>query len=122
MLRETVSRFAEEKIGPKVAEMDQNHKVDGEVMKGMFEQGLMGIEIPEKYGGGGMSFFDSIIAIEEIAKVDAFVFFCFLFFFFFFFFFFPLLLIFHLIIPTPSSSLPPTQWSRRNLRRPKHPH
>ena len=77
MLRETVARFAEERIGPKVAEMDQNHKVDNDVLKGMFEQGLMGIEIPAEYGGGGMSFFDSIVAIEEIAKVDAFVFFLF---------------------------------------------
>jgi alkylation response protein AidB-like acyl-CoA dehydrogenase len=71
MLRDVTARFAEEKIGPKVAEMDQNHKADPEVLQGLFEQGLMGIEIPEKYGGGGMSFFDSIIAIEEIAKVDA---------------------------------------------------
>ena len=77
MLRETVQRFAEEKIGPKVAEMDQNHKVDSDVLNGLFEQGMMGIEIPAEYGGGGMSFFDSIIAIEEIAKVDAFVFFAF---------------------------------------------
>lgn len=71
MLKETVSRFAQEKIGPLVNEMDKNHKVDSNVLEGLFEQGLMGIEIPAEYGGGGLSFFDSIIAIEEIAKVDA---------------------------------------------------
>jgi len=50
--------------------MDAESKLDPNILKAAFEYGLMGIEIPEKYGGSGMTFFDSIIAIEELAKVD----------------------------------------------------
>lgn len=70
MLRDTVARFAQEKIAPKVAEMDTHSRLDPELKAQLFEQGLMGVEIPVAMGGGGMTFFDSVIIIEELAKVD----------------------------------------------------
>lgn len=50
--------------------MEENGKLDDGLLKGLFENGLMGIEIPEEYGGAGSNFMTSILAIEEIAKVD----------------------------------------------------
>jgi alkylation response protein AidB-like acyl-CoA dehydrogenase len=70
MLRETVSRFSKEVIEPKVREMDENEKMDPSIIKGLFEQGLMGIETSLDHGGSGSSFTSAIIAIEELAKVD----------------------------------------------------
>ena len=71
MLRDAVTDFANEAIAPHVHEMDQNAKLRPEIVTSCFEQGLMGIEIPEKYDGGGGSFFMSILAIEELSRVDA---------------------------------------------------
>lgn len=71
MLREAASDFAEASIGPKVHEMDEAAKLDPDLIKEFFEMGLMGIEIPEKYQGGGGTFMMSIVAIEQISRVDA---------------------------------------------------
>jgi short-chain 2-methylacyl-CoA dehydrogenase len=69
-MAETVSKFANETILPKVREMDENESMDPEIVEQLFEQGLMGIEIPEKYGGAGMNFTAAIVGIEELARVD----------------------------------------------------
>ncbi|PWN96073.1 putative acyl-CoA dehydrogenase short-branched chain precursor [Tilletiopsis washingtonensis] len=71
MLREAVRRFATEVVEPKVREMDENEKMDPAIIKGLFEQGLMGIETSQDHGGAGCSFTAAIIVIEELAKVDA---------------------------------------------------
>jgi len=71
MLKEAAADFAQSAIKPKVLEMDEAAKLDPELIKQFFEMGLMGIEIPEQYGGGGGTFFMSIVAIEQISKVDA---------------------------------------------------
>lgn len=71
MLRESVRRFAQEVVAPKVEAMDEAEKMDPEIIKGLFEQGLMGIETSEEHGGAGCSFTAAIIVIEELAKVDA---------------------------------------------------
>ncbi|KAH7912437.1 acyl-CoA dehydrogenase/oxidase [Hygrophoropsis aurantiaca] len=71
MLRETVQRFAKEVVAPKVREMDEKEKMDPAVIQGLFDQGLMGVEVSPDHGGAGMSFTSAIIAIEELAKVDA---------------------------------------------------
>ena len=71
MLREAAADFATSMIAPKVDEMEHNSKLDSELIKQFFEQGLMGIEIPEEYNGGGGNFMMAVLAIEEIAKVDA---------------------------------------------------
>jgi len=71
MLMETVNRFSKEVIAPRVKKMDENSKMDPDLIKLLFEQGLMGIEVSTDYGGNGMNFTCAILAIEEIAKVDA---------------------------------------------------
>jgi len=71
MLRETVQKFAQTTIAPLARKMDEEEKMDPAVIKGLFEQGLMGIEVDSELGGAGMSFTSAIIAVEELAKVDA---------------------------------------------------
>ncbi|HEX6983437.1 MAG TPA: acyl-CoA dehydrogenase [Balneolaceae bacterium] len=71
MLKNAAKDFAESIIKPKVNEMEEAAKLDPDIVRQCFEMGLMGIEIPEKFGGGGGSFFMSIVAIEQISRVDA---------------------------------------------------
>ncbi|KAF2456802.1 acyl-CoA dehydrogenase/oxidase [Lineolata rhizophorae] len=70
LMADQVSKFAQDTILPKVREMDEAEEMDATVVEQCFEQGLMGIEIPEDYGGAGMNFTAAIVAIEELAKVD----------------------------------------------------
>lgn len=69
-MQESVSKFATDVILPKVREMDEAEKMDPAIVEQLFEQGLMGIEIPEDFGGAGMNFTSAIIGIEELARVD----------------------------------------------------
>jgi alkylation response protein AidB-like acyl-CoA dehydrogenase len=66
-----VAKFAQEKIAPKVRQMDETKTQDPEIIKGLFENGFMGIEIDEKYGGSGLNFMTTILAVEELSKVDS---------------------------------------------------
>ncbi|KAG0165694.1 hypothetical protein DFQ28_008456 [Apophysomyces sp. BC1034] len=70
MLKETVARFAQDVVKPKVADMDEKEYMDKDILKGLFEQGLMGIETEAEYEGSNCSFTSAIITIEELAKVD----------------------------------------------------
>lgn len=70
MMRDTVTRFATEKIQPLVSEMDQKSEMDESIIDGMFEQGLMAIEVDADYGGANSSFFVSCLVVEELAKID----------------------------------------------------
>jgi short/branched chain acyl-CoA dehydrogenase len=70
MLAESVRKFANETVKPRVLAMDESASMDPAVIKGCFEQGLMGVETPSELGGAGMSFFSSIVVIEELARVD----------------------------------------------------
>ncbi|THV04503.1 acyl-CoA dehydrogenase NM domain-like protein [Dendrothele bispora CBS 962.96] len=70
MIRETVRRFATEVVQPKVREMDENEQMDTSIIQGLFQQGLMGFETASIHGGSESSFTSTIIAIEELAKVD----------------------------------------------------
>src|SRR5271169_177184 len=70
MFRDTVRRFAVEQIEPLVRGMDQSQQMDAGLIKKLFQLGLMGIEIPEQYGGAGGTFFNAILAVEEISAVD----------------------------------------------------
>lgn len=70
MMKETVARLAAEKIAPLVKKMDEEHKIDQSVLAALFENGLMGMEIENEYGGSGLSFFATMLAVEELAKVD----------------------------------------------------
>ena len=71
MFQEAIAAFAHDRIAPKVAAMDEASKVDPALFEELFGMGLMGIEIPEKFGGAGSSFFSAILAIEALARVDA---------------------------------------------------
>jgi butyryl-CoA dehydrogenase/short/branched chain acyl-CoA dehydrogenase len=70
LFRDTVRRFARERIAPLAREMDESACFDKNVLHVLFELGLMGIEIPEQYGGQGGNFFQCVLAIEEISAVD----------------------------------------------------
>jgi len=70
MMKEAVAKFAAEEIEPYVREMDEKSKIKQSVLDGLFANGLMGVEIPEQYGGTGSSFFVANLVVEEIAKVD----------------------------------------------------
>ena len=69
-MREAVSKFANEAILPRVRDMDEAEQMDPALVEQLFEQGLMGVEIPEEYGGAGMNFTAAIVGIEELARVD----------------------------------------------------
>src|SRR5438552_1802935 len=71
LFRDNVRQFAEEKIRPLVREMDEKGVFDKDLIRQFFELGLMGIEIPEQYGGGAGTFFEAILAVEEFSRVDA---------------------------------------------------
>jgi len=70
LFRENVRRFAEESIRPLVREMDERGSFDHSLIEQFHRLGLMGIEIPEQYGGAGGTFFESILAVEELSRVD----------------------------------------------------
>lgn len=70
MLVDTVRSFSLQHVAPKSLKMDQEGKMDPELLKECFTAGLMGIETPADLEGGGMSFFSSILAIEELARHD----------------------------------------------------
>ncbi len=70
MFQETVRRFARDEIAPYVRQMDEAGAFRKEILRQFFELGLMGIEIPEEYGGQAGTFFQSVLAVEEIAAVD----------------------------------------------------
>ncbi|MDT7779158.1 MAG: hypothetical protein QOC99_1670 [Acidobacteriota bacterium] len=70
MFRASVREFAEGEIRPRVEEMDEHAKMSPEVIKQLFDLGLMGVETPEEYGGTGASFFMAIIGVEELSRVD----------------------------------------------------
>jgi alkylation response protein AidB-like acyl-CoA dehydrogenase len=70
LFRDTVRSFARDRIGPRVDDMEREAKQPADLLAELFQMGLMGIEIPEEYGGAGASFFMSILAIEELSRVD----------------------------------------------------
>jgi butyryl-CoA dehydrogenase/short/branched chain acyl-CoA dehydrogenase len=71
MFRDSCRAFAEERIRPLVHEMDEHAKLEESIIPDLFNLGLMGIHIPEDFGGSGGSFFMSVLAVEEISRVDA---------------------------------------------------
>ncbi len=71
LFRSSVREFAEGEVRPRVEHMEQAAKLDPDLIKQCFELGLMAIESPEEYGGAGSTIFNAILAIEELARVDA---------------------------------------------------
>src|SRR6476469_3405654 len=71
MFRDAVREFAETEIRPHVQAMDEAAQFRPDLIPKFFELGLMGIEVPETFGGSGGSIFMAVLAIEELARVDA---------------------------------------------------
>ncbi len=71
LFRASVREFAEGEVRPRVETMEHASKLDGDLIKQCFDLGLMAIESPEEYGGAGSTIFNAILAIEELARVDA---------------------------------------------------
>ncbi|CAG9857134.1 unnamed protein product [Phyllotreta striolata] len=69
-MKETVAKLAKEQIAPFVRQMEDEKKVTDSVLKTLFDNGLMGIEIDTDYGGSGCNFLTAILTVEEISKVD----------------------------------------------------
>src|SRR5688572_1952020 len=70
MFRDTVRQFAEETIAPRVHDMDEAGQMDGDLIRHCFELGLMGIEVPESWGGASSSFFTAVLVVEELSRID----------------------------------------------------
>src|ERR1700693_1748273 len=69
LFRDNIRQFADERIRPLVKEMDEKGVFDKGLIHEFFQLGIMGIEIPEQYGGGGAKFFEAILAVEELSRV-----------------------------------------------------
>ena len=70
MFRETVRDFARDEIAPLVRQMDEAQKFDAGLLKKLHELGLMGIQVPEEFGGAAGTLFEAVLAVEEISAVD----------------------------------------------------
>ena len=70
LLRDSVYEFADKEIRPLVREMDEHARLSPALIEKLFNLGVMGIEVPDSYGGGGASFFHSVLAIEALSRVD----------------------------------------------------
>ena len=70
IFRDTVRSFAEVQVQPLVREMDEQATIPRHLIDQLFELGVMGIEIPETYGGSGGRFFHAVLAVEELSRVD----------------------------------------------------
>ncbi|MGE5246517.1 MAG: acyl-CoA dehydrogenase [Betaproteobacteria bacterium] len=70
LFRDSVYEFADREIRPLVRDMDEHAKIDKTLLPKLFDLGVMGIEIPESYGGGGATFFHAVLAVEAVSRVD----------------------------------------------------
>ncbi len=70
LFRDSVLEFADRRIRPLVRDMDEHAKVPRSLLDELFDLGVMGIEIPEAFGGAGASFFHSVLAVEALSQVD----------------------------------------------------
>ena len=71
MFQQSVRDFAIERIRPLVHQMDHDATMSKDLIKSFFELGIMGIEVPEQFGGAGSSFFNAVLVVEELSHVDA---------------------------------------------------
>ena len=70
LLRDSVAEFADAQMRPLAREMDEHATFPKELLAKLFGLGVMGIEVPEQYGGGGARFFHSVLAVEALSAVD----------------------------------------------------
>ncbi len=70
MFRDAVRQFAEDVVAPRVHAMDTAAEMDPDLLPQLFELGLMGVEVPEQWGGAGLTFFTSVLVVEELSRID----------------------------------------------------
>jgi len=70
LLRSSVREFAEAQVRPLVRQMDEHAKIPRALIDRLFDLGIMAIEIPERFGGAGGRFFQSVLSVEELSRVD----------------------------------------------------
>jgi len=70
LFRDSVYEFADREVRPLVREMDEHAKLSPALIQKLFDLGVMGIEIPDAYGGAGGTFFHSVLAVEALSRVD----------------------------------------------------
>jgi alkylation response protein AidB-like acyl-CoA dehydrogenase len=70
IFRDSIREFSEGRVRPLVREMDEQAKLQRPLIEALFDLGVMGIEVPERYGGAGGRFFHSVLAVEELSRVD----------------------------------------------------
>jgi alkylation response protein AidB-like acyl-CoA dehydrogenase len=70
LFRDSVYEFADREIRPLVREMDEHAKIADGLLAKLFDLGVMGIEIPDAFGGAGASFFHAVLAVEALSRVD----------------------------------------------------
>lgn len=71
LIQDTARAFVDERVLPVANDNDQAHKLDLEIVEGMAELGILGIAIPEEYGGAGLDFVAEALACEEIERGEA---------------------------------------------------
>src|SRR5438093_1548236 len=71
MFQQSVREFAVERIRPLVHDMDHDATMSPDLIREFFDLGVMGVEVPEQWGGAGASFFTAVIVVEELSHVDA---------------------------------------------------
>src|SRR6187455_3237994 len=70
IFRDSVYEFADREIRPLAREMDEHAKLSPDLIKKLFELGVMSVEVPETFGGAGGTFFHSVLAVEALSRVD----------------------------------------------------
>jgi alkylation response protein AidB-like acyl-CoA dehydrogenase len=70
LFRDTIRDFARTEIAPLVRSMDEHQSFDPQLLRKLFQLGLMGIQVPEAYGGAAGTLFEAVLAVEEISAVD----------------------------------------------------
>src|SRR5215216_871244 len=70
LFRDSVYEFADIEIRPLVRDMDEHAKIPPQLLSKLFDLGIMGIEVPDAYGGAGATFFHSVLAVEALSRVD----------------------------------------------------
>ena len=70
MMRDATAQWAKDELAPLVRQMDDAGKMEPHIIQACFDNGFMGVEVPEEYGGCGSSFTAALLVVEELAKVD----------------------------------------------------
>src|ERR1700740_313629 len=71
MFQQSVRDFAIEQIRPLVHQMDRDAQMSGDLIASFFDLGIMAIEVPDRWGGAGSTFFNAVLVVEELSHVDA---------------------------------------------------